>query len=131
MESLFLSANKLKGMIPSSLGDSLHRLQFLNLGDNRLTGPVPASFVSLTNLKQLSLHRNKLSGAVPKCIESMGGLHLLLLWENNFTGLADALDASALTALRVVNLTSNPLKHKTSVRLTLDLQLPEECQLYI
>ncbi|PRP85743.1 putative leucine-rich repeat receptor-like protein kinase [Planoprotostelium fungivorum] len=78
-------ANDVEGMIPSDLG--LLPLETLNLGDNRLTGQIPSSFVNLTELNTLVLSDNSLSGDIPPWVFNLPSLTSLDLSFNSFSGL--------------------------------------------
>ena len=85
---LLLHDNQLTGSIPSSLG-SLTNLEYLNLGSNgpnRLTGSIPSSLVSLTNLEDLYLFGNQLTGPIPSFLGSLTNLLSLDLSGNPLTG---------------------------------------------
>ncbi|KAF7051827.1 hypothetical protein CFC21_060022 [Triticum aestivum] len=72
--SFIVSKANLTGGIPEDLA-LCRRLAVLDLSDNSLTGPVPASLGNLTaSLKNLLLFDNRLSGELPA---SLGGLRLL------------------------------------------------------
>ena len=66
---LHLNDNQLTGSIPSSLG-SLTNLAQLFLSDNQLTGSIPSSLGSLTNLLEghLELRNNQLTGSIPAAL---------------------------------------------------------------
>ena len=55
---------------------SLSNLTRLELGNNELSGEIPAELGSLSNLVSLRLSNNELSGCVPSSLED----DLLLLW---------------------------------------------------
>ncbi|OMO66429.1 hypothetical protein COLO4_30558 [Corchorus olitorius] len=75
--SLDLSSSQLTGEIPPSI-ESLTQLENLDLSNNNLTGPVPEFLAKLQFLKVLNLEGNKLSGTLPsKLLErSNNGLKL-------------------------------------------------------
>ena len=73
---LVLEANGLTGPIPSSLG-SLTNLEQLWLFRNQLTGSIPSSLSSLTNLTQLALDDNQLTGSIPSSLSSLTNLDSL------------------------------------------------------
>ncbi|CAN6465617.1 unnamed protein product [Victoria cruziana] len=60
---VWLHSNAFTGLLPDLT--ALTSLTDLNLRDNRLTGPVPNSLVSLRALKNISLSNNLLQGSVP------------------------------------------------------------------
>ena len=65
---LALDFNNLTGVLPTSLGLSLPKLQDLDLEHNRLEGTVPSSLGNLTSLVQLGLGGNLFSGKLPSAI---------------------------------------------------------------
>ncbi len=64
LKKLKLSNCSLTGEIPTTLG-SLTNVEVLYLNGNQLTGTVPSEFQELTVLEELRLDGNDLSGAVP------------------------------------------------------------------
>ena len=73
--SLTLRSNRLRGRLPESLG-LLSRLEYCDLYNNSLCGPVPSSVAKLTKLKDLYLTENRaldipsraeLQSLLPKC----------------------------------------------------------------
>ena len=82
---LDLGLNQLTGPIPASLS-SLTNLAQLELGDNQLTGPVPAELGDLSNLQDLSLWGNQLTGPIPAELSNLSNLQELYLSENQLTG---------------------------------------------
>ena len=95
---LYLGNNGLSGEIPAELG-SLSNLIYLGLGDNELSGEIPAELGSLSNLEYLYLHNNGLSGEIPAELGSLSNLIWLSLGGNSLGGcvpssLEDQLDSS-------------------------------------
>ena len=82
---LVLTGNGLTGSIPSSLG-SLTNLLFLSLSNNDLTGSIPSSLGSLTNLQELSIAATQLTGSIPSSLGSLTNLTQLDLHFNQLTG---------------------------------------------
>ena len=82
---LNLRNNQLSGGIPSSLG-SLSNLTELSLGDNQLSGEIPSSLGGLASLQSLWLGGNQLSGEIPTELRSLANLVELGLWRNELTG---------------------------------------------
>ena len=77
--------NKLHGNIPDSIG-KIRRLEEIHLNDN-MSGELPSTLRSCTNLKSISLRRNGFSGDLPRFNFSMlSNLKTLDLVLNNFTG---------------------------------------------
>ncbi|KAH0694060.1 hypothetical protein KY285_021157 [Solanum tuberosum] len=66
--------------------DSLKNLSDLELQENQLIGPIPASFGNLRNLQFLYLHTNKLSGSIPKELSFLDNLVELIISENQLSG---------------------------------------------
>jgi len=64
MLSIELGNNRLSGPIGTAV-TNLPNLKKLNLQENRFTGPIPASLGALTQIKEIRLHGNKFGGAVP------------------------------------------------------------------
>ena len=67
---LRLRRSNLTGSIPATLG-SLSNLQWLNLASNQLTGTIPIELGNLSNLNQLWLAGNQLSGCIPSALSSV------------------------------------------------------------
>ena len=66
--------------------DDAGRVTELELGDNGLTGPLPAALGGLANLERLSLWGNGLTGPIPGELGSLSSLKRLSLWGNGLTG---------------------------------------------
>ena len=58
------------GTIPSSLG-SLSNLSELWLSNNQLTGTIPSSLGNLSNLWGLHLSSNQLTGTIPSSLDNL------------------------------------------------------------
>ena len=67
---LELGQNQLTGPIPAELGN-LSNLRGLFLSGNQLTGPIPAELARLTNLTALHLSGNRLTGCVPASLRDV------------------------------------------------------------
>ncbi|XP_042952946.1 probable leucine-rich repeat receptor-like serine/threonine-protein kinase At3g14840 isoform X3 [Carya illinoinensis] len=85
LQKLDLSRNYLSGSIPSTWG-SMSQLTHISLLGNRLTGPIPGALANIKSLKSLTVEFNKLSGNLPPELGSMSSIERLLLSSNNFTG---------------------------------------------
>ena len=83
--ALRLNSNRLSGVLPTTMG-SLTNLAELNLGRNQLTGEIPPELANLTNLVNLNLASNQLTGSVPQWLADLSGLKFLELNRNNFSG---------------------------------------------
>ena len=75
----------LTGTVPASLG-SLSQMAALDLGRNRLTGSIPSSLGSLASLENLKLSRNDLTGTIPSTLGSQPALEWLQIQENELEG---------------------------------------------
>ncbi|KAK2424533.1 protein STRUBBELIG-RECEPTOR FAMILY [Trifolium repens] len=102
LQTLFLSGNNLTGSIPPTLS-TLTELTALSLNDNQLTGEIPDAFQSLTQLTNLDLSHNNLSGELPPSVESLSAVTTLDLQNNNLSGTLDVLQDLPLTDLNVEN----------------------------
>ena len=86
LEVLILANNKLTGKIPISIG-SLTQVWSLHLSNNNLTEELPSSFKNLRSLEVFNVGENKLSGPVPTWIgKELKHLVILSLRSNNFYG---------------------------------------------
>ena len=95
------------GSIPSSLG-SLTNLEGLGLHDNRLTGSIPSFLGSLTNLEGLGLGGNQLTGSIPSSLGNLTNLESFNLDGNELTGSIPS-SLGNLTNLGEVRLNGNEL----------------------
>ncbi|KAH7521242.1 hypothetical protein FEM48_Zijuj07G0012300 [Ziziphus jujuba var. spinosa] len=71
LQFLDLGNNKLSGNIPTWIGQSLENLQVIRLRSNKLNGSMPSNLCSLSNLKILDLSLNHISGEIPPCIQNL------------------------------------------------------------
>ena len=81
---LQLGSRGLSGSIPSTLG-SLSNLTKLYLFSNQLSGAIPTQLGSLSNLTHLFLNSNRLTGSIPKEIGEISTLTILSLGSNQLT----------------------------------------------
>ena len=105
--ALDLVENQLTGSIPSSLG-SLTNLEFLYLQRNQLEGSIPSSLGSLTSLRYLYLYDNQLTGSIPSSLGNLTNLKFLYLDINQLTGSIPS-SLGNLTNLKGLGLGYNPL----------------------
>ncbi|KAK7845552.1 lrr receptor-like serine/threonine-protein kinase efr [Quercus suber] len=85
LTQLYLGENEISGTIPASLAN-LDKLIVLSLDDNHFTGIIPASFRRFQKLQVLLLTGNNLSGEIPTFIGNLTELFQLFLNENLFEG---------------------------------------------
>ena len=85
---------------------NLAALTTLDLGNNELSGVLPAELGNLAALTTLDLGNNELSGALPNTLANLTNLLNLKLENNAFTGLSDL---TALTQLIVFSVQNNQL----------------------
>ena len=104
---LHLGENALSGEIPAELG-SLSNLEQLHLDENALSGEIPAELGSLSNLAWLLLGDNALSGEIPAELGSLSNLAWLLLDSNELSGEIPA-ELGSLSNLVRLDLARNQL----------------------
>jgi Leucine-rich repeat (LRR) protein len=107
LAQLNLSNNLLSGPIPASIAD-LSSLQALLVTDNRLSGPIPGSISQLNNLVKLDLSGNELSGPIPPEIGNCTQLAYLDLSQNEFSGRIPP-EIARIKILNYLNLSRNHL----------------------
>ena len=101
--TLNLGQNQLSGVIPAELGN-LANLTILGLTDNQLSGTIPSELGNLANLTTLFLNSNQLSGVIPAELGNLSNLTWLALSQNQLSG-------SILSALGTLsNLTTLDLR---------------------
>ncbi|PON46620.1 Tyrosine-protein kinase [Parasponia andersonii] len=83
---LSLHGNQLSGFIPQELGSNWKSLVFSYMSSNHLQGPIPLSFLNLTNLRMLDRSFNYIKGSIPVGIGKLKNLKSLDLSLNNLTG---------------------------------------------
>ncbi|RZC49037.1 hypothetical protein C5167_017464 [Papaver somniferum] len=88
LDFLALDGNLFQGAIPESIGFDLSetKLTKLYMGENRISGKIPASVNLLTNLALLNLSYNSISGEIPPEIGNLKNLQELVLAENKISG---------------------------------------------
>ena len=104
---LELGNNRLSGELPAKLG-RLSELTVLDLSGNRLSGNIPGWLGGLPNLSVLDLGGNRLSGSIPSALSGLLNLTELDLGENELSGsIPSAL--SGLSNLTELDLGENEL----------------------
>ncbi|CAK8530735.1 unnamed protein product [Lathyrus sativus] len=66
LKFLDLSCNEFVGGIPPIGFGELSKLQYMNLGSNKLSGTIPHTISKLSSLEEIYLDNNSLSGEIPK-----------------------------------------------------------------
>ncbi|GKY95740.1 hypothetical protein MPSEU_000534800 [Mayamaea pseudoterrestris] len=105
LRSLRLESNFIRGQIPTESMASLQDLRVLNLGQNNLSGTLP-DFSSLASLMRLMLFENLLTGSVPTTLCSVTDMtHLYLSGNTKMRGTLPTCLASLskLASLKVTN----------------------------
>ena len=82
---LSLGNNQLSGEMPAELGNLLS-LERLSLNDNQLSGEIPSELGNLLNLQRLDLSDNQLSGGIPSELGNLLNLQRLDLSDNQLSG---------------------------------------------
>ncbi len=75
-----------RGDLPSEIGQLPYLRELWIIGDEGITGSIPASWGALENLRDLSLSGTSVGGPVPDCLHSLQKLEILGLDGNYFTG---------------------------------------------
>jgi len=128
-----LSDNNLTGSLPSDGYLSLHKLTEISLGNNLISGAIPASLFSHSSLEFLDLSQNnftgnfllypnvsstlvwidvsfnKLQGPLPKLLAKFVRLEVLDLSSNNLTGTVDVSFIKNCKKLQYLSLSYNKL----------------------
>ncbi|CAI9784374.1 unnamed protein product [Fraxinus pennsylvanica] len=85
VEKLIIAGNQISGNIPPSLGTCTN-LELLSLFDNHFAGSIPMELGNLSKLQILCLGRNNLIGSIPYEIGNSSMLQYLFLSSNTLTG---------------------------------------------
>ena len=112
---LSLGNNQLSGEMPAELGNLLS-LERLSLNDNQLSGEIPAALGSLLNLQRLELDNNRLSGEIPSELGNLLNLYRLELDGNRLSGEIPA-ELGSLPNLEYLFLADNRLSGEIPVEL--------------
>ncbi|XP_047949650.1 receptor-like protein EIX2 [Salvia hispanica] len=82
---LLISHNKLSGDVPNCW-ENMPNLHTLHLANNSLSGEIPASFGNLQNFVSLKMHDNNLSGELPYNLRHCQELRFIDVGGNNLNG---------------------------------------------
>ncbi|KAL8506469.1 hypothetical protein ACS0TY_017387 [Phlomoides rotata] len=105
LQKINAHACQIRGPLPNEIGN-LTNLIFLNLGENHLTGAIPAALGNLRSLQALGIYSNKLQGSISHAICNLGNLFAINLAENNLFGPLPSCLRN-LSLLREINFASN------------------------
>jgi len=86
LAKLYLDANALQGVLPSSIGDLPNSLEVLLLRENEISGTIPYEIERLKNLQILYMEKNFLTGNIPYSLGHISNLFVLSLSQNELTG---------------------------------------------
>ncbi|KAM7462646.1 hypothetical protein LguiA_030767 [Lonicera macranthoides] len=86
LDYLAIDGNLLEGVIPESIGNLPKSLTKLYMGENRISGSIPASIGALSGLALLNLSHNSLSGEIPPQMGELKELQMLCLARNRLSG---------------------------------------------
>lgn len=105
VESLVMGNNNLTGTLPAAIGD-LSELERLGLGGNEINHTIPAEIAKLPQLTNLGLGNNNFTGGIPPEIGSMANLEQLWLANNHNLGGSIPPELGQLTKLTHMMLNS-------------------------
>jgi hypothetical protein len=107
LSNLYLSNNKLSGVLPKCLGN-MRSLRNFRIGSNRLNSAIPSSFWSLKDILELNLSSNALIGNLPMKISKLRVVVQLDLSGNQISSNIPETIGS-LTTLQTLSLARNKL----------------------
>ncbi|MFS8013082.1 putative protein kinase RLK-Pelle-LRR-XII-1 family [Helianthus anomalus] len=86
LEILLVHDNKLRGVLPSSLGNLSSQVTTLSFAGNSIYGTLPSGIGNLVKLERLFMRFNQFTGIIPSELGNLQSLKLLYLDHNSFTG---------------------------------------------
>ena len=108
MKTLYLSQNKLSGVIAVAIFGQSFSPIVLDLSHNSLTGSLPVEVGTLKNLNAFNVSYNNLSGEIPRTLGDCSSLEYLNMEGNSFQGSIPTTLAS-LKGLQHLDLSQNQL----------------------
>ncbi|KAL2559011.1 putative LRR receptor-like serine/threonine-protein kinase [Forsythia ovata] len=104
-----LRSNSLSGSLPTDICYNLPKLEMLRISLNQISGNIPPSLGTCTNLKLLSFSYNNIAGSIPMEIGNLSKLQVLYLGANNLIGTVPY-SIGSLSNLKELNIGSNSLQ---------------------
>ncbi|KAJ0855890.1 putative non-specific serine/threonine protein kinase [Helianthus annuus] len=86
LEILLVHDNKLRGVLPSSVGNLSSQVTTLSFAGNSIYGTLPSGIGNLVKLERLFMRFNQFTGIIPSELGNLQSLKLLYLDHNSFTG---------------------------------------------
>ncbi|KEH25870.1 LRR receptor-like kinase [Medicago truncatula] len=86
LHKLSISYNNFGGHLPNSIGNLSTELIQLYMGDNQISGKIPAEFGRLIGLILLTMESNCLEGIIPTTFGKFQKMQVLYLWKNKLSG---------------------------------------------
>ncbi len=80
-----LGNNNLTGSIPAEIA-GISELRILDLNDNNISGNLPMELTNLNRLSRVNINRNNISGNIPEYLGDMLSLRSISMAENNLSG---------------------------------------------
>jgi len=108
LQLIDLPANRLGGMLPTSIANFSTQIQWLSIAANGISGVIPSGLGNLVNLSNLDMGENNLHGVIPEDIAKLTNLQVLLLANNVLSGNIPS-SFGNLTQLQLFSLSNNRL----------------------
>ncbi|PUZ65457.1 hypothetical protein GQ55_3G224400 [Panicum hallii var. hallii] len=106
---LDLGKQKLSGPLAPELGQ-LDQLQFMEIYENNIEGRIPSELGGLASLVGLDLHGNRISGPIPLALGNIQSLKLLDLSSNDLCGTIPT--SGAFKDIPASSFANNPRLHQ-------------------
>ena len=86
LKLLDVNTNILQGVLPNSIGNLSIQLEYINIGENGITGTITEGIGNLINLNGLYMANNLLIGSIPASLGKLKKLNEIKLSNNSFSG---------------------------------------------